>query len=316
MHPFENALSIPLEATEIGLRGFLPAPLAEFWLNPRRLRGSDFLMRWSQGVWSEERLVQAVAGTDRYFALPYGPSSTAPDDDVRAFELYFERLETAGLGQLKRPDLLILPKSDGEEIERTVLGLGGVQELPFTPEDQPGMQRLLEKAVVGVECENSLWVAKRMPDFGAQMKPQKRLGGRVGLKKNAILPTVIIKEEDRPVLRKWQEQTGVKIHVWQVFYDVSFGLSLGRAEQLIADGTIEPTAQVYYAPGGPTTRKLIYKFYYHYAYQVGEMQSEPELVADQVTDKNGHVLPYVRFQGGELRLSGEALTVLDEEAAK
>jgi|GEM_PF-4742413 hypothetical protein len=28
-------------------------------------------------------------------------------DDVRAFELYFERLELAGLGNIKRPDLLI-----------------------------------------------------------------------------------------------------------------------------------------------------------------------------------------------------------------
>lgn len=69
-------------------------------------------MRWSQGVWSEERLVQAVNQTKQYFALPYGPSGTAPDDDVRAFELYFERLEQAGLNDLKRPDLLIFRSAD------------------------------------------------------------------------------------------------------------------------------------------------------------------------------------------------------------
>lgn len=43
------------------------------------------------GVWSEERLIQAVNETGQFFAIPYGPSSTAPEDDVREFELYFER---------------------------------------------------------------------------------------------------------------------------------------------------------------------------------------------------------------------------------
>ena len=38
----------------------------DFLINPRRLRGSDFLMRWSQGEWSEERLIQAVIETKDY----------------------------------------------------------------------------------------------------------------------------------------------------------------------------------------------------------------------------------------------------------
>lgn len=79
---FERTLSVAAEDLEIELRGQKDVAWADFWLNPRRLRGSDFLMRWSQGVWSEERLVQAINETGRYFALPYGPSGTAPDDDV------------------------------------------------------------------------------------------------------------------------------------------------------------------------------------------------------------------------------------------
>jgi len=81
-------------------------------------------MRWSQGVWSEDRIVQAVKATDEYFALPYGPSGTAPDDDVRAFELYFERLERAGLNDVKRPDLLIFDKRHSLEIDQIVHRLG------------------------------------------------------------------------------------------------------------------------------------------------------------------------------------------------
>ena len=107
---FEQTLSVTDEDLEILLREDYWVPWADFFLNPRRLRGSDFLMRWSQGVWSEERIVQAVNETRLYFALPYGPSGTAPDDDPKAFELYFERLEKAGLAGIKRPDLLIFPK--------------------------------------------------------------------------------------------------------------------------------------------------------------------------------------------------------------
>ncbi|MDQ3804372.1 MAG: hypothetical protein M3416_11140 [Acidobacteriota bacterium] len=140
-------------------------------------------MRWSQGVWSEERLIQAVNESRRYFALPYGPSGTAPDDDPRAFELYFERLERAGLGGVKRPDLLIFAQAYRKRINGIVRGVGGVRELPFTPEDHDAMRELLNLAVIAVECENSLWRAKHMPAYGAALTPQRRLEGRPGLKK-------------------------------------------------------------------------------------------------------------------------------------
>ncbi len=269
-------------------------------------------MRWSQGVWSEERLVQAVNDTQGYYALPYGPSGAAPDNDPRAFELYFERLENAGLGKVKRPDLLVFNKTDKEQIDEVVRRLGGVSELPFTREDDPQMQELLTKALIAIEGENSLWRAKKMPFYGATLTPQKRLGGRLGLKKTGVvLPTVIIKEEDRIPLKSWQAQTGVKIHVWHVFFDLAFGLSLDSADDLIDTGLIEPTVQTFQAPAGATAKKIIYKFYYHYAYPLGESKEEPHLVPAHIEDKNGHILPFVKFEGGSLSLSQEALDVLD-----
>lgn len=97
MHPFEIVLEISEEEIDLHLLGCENISWLDFYLNPRRLRGSDFLMRWSQGVWSEKRLIYAINKTNKYFATAYGPSSTAPTDDVRAFELYFEQLEEAGL---------------------------------------------------------------------------------------------------------------------------------------------------------------------------------------------------------------------------
>ena len=161
---FEAALSVLAEEIEFLLSGTGLVPWAEYVLNPRRLRGSDFLMRWSQGQWSEERVVQAVNDTGRYFALPYGPSGTAPEADVREFELYFERLERAGLGKMKRPDLLIVRAADRTRVDRLVKDLGGLKELPFTREDDPRIAELIARAVVATECENSLWRAKQMPN--------------------------------------------------------------------------------------------------------------------------------------------------------
>lgn len=311
MHLFETALSVPVEDIEIELRGHAPVQWSEFMLNPRRLRGSDFLMRWSQGVWSEERLTQAVNSTGSYFALPYGPSGTAPDDDPRAFELYFERLELAGLGRIKRPDLLIFRKEEQALVNELVNSLGGVEELPFTLEEDKRMKEILEKALFAVECENSLWRAKRMPAYGAGLTPQRRLAGRPGLKKTAVLPTIIMKEEDRTPLLSWQEQSGVKIHIWHVFYDLAFGMSLDRAEELIGDGLIEPTVQTFQAPGGATQKKVIYKFYYHYAYPLGEAGEEPSGIATYYEDENGLILPYIKFKGGHLELTRNALRDLN-----
>lgn len=310
-HAFERVLSISTEDVRLTLRAMGKVPWADFLLNPRRLRGSDFLMRWSQGVWSEERLTQAVNETGKYFALPYGPSGIAPTDDVRAFELYFERLEKAGLGKLKRPDLLIYRLQDKTTVDAAVNELNGLSELPFTAEDDARMQKLLRPAVIAVECENSLWRAKRMPDYATSLTPQKRLGGRPGLKKAAVLPTIIIKEEDRVPLREWQTQRNIPIHVWHAFFDEAYGISFADAEELFSRGDIQPTEQVFQAPGGVTTKKVIYKIYYRHAYPLAMTVEEPDLVADSIEDKNGHILPYVRFIGGKSKLAAAALSVLD-----
>jgi hypothetical protein len=314
MHLFEKVLSVSAEDIQFELRGHTPVEWLNFLLNPRRLRGSDFLMRWSQGVWSEERIIQAVNSTGEFFAIPYGPSGTAPDDDVRAFELYFERLEAAGLGENKRPDLLIFKNSSQKTVDDLVCSLGGVSELPFTPEDSNEIQELLARAILAVECENSLWKGKLMPDYGIDLKPQKRMGGKPGLKKNAVVPTLILKEEDRKPLQIWQDTHRIPIHIWHVFYDMAFGISLDKAQELIEQGFILPTEQVFQAPGGATTRKVIYKIYYHYAYPLCDATQEPELKAKYIEDKNGHILPYVHFEGGRMDLREEALEVLREIA--
>lgn len=311
-HPFELRLAVNPADIALTFGAFPAEAWLDFWLNPRRLRGSDFLMRWSQGQWSEARLIEAVNASKKFFALPYGPSSVAPSGDVRAFELYFERLEAAGLGRVKKPDLLVFNNAERERVEDVLIKLGGVGELPFTPEDNTELRKLLDEVLLAVECENSLWRAEKMPAFGIPLSPQRRMGGKLGMKKAAVLPTVIIKEEDRTPLRTWQLTNKIPIHIWHVFFDRAYGLQFDEAERLVAEGLTEPTTQVFQAPSGATTRKVIYKHYYHHAYELAVSQTEPQLIPTFVEDKNGHILPYVKFSGGSLNLSSKVVGMLEK----
>jgi hypothetical protein len=310
MSLFEEYLAISKEEIAFWFKPINEIWWSDFWLNPRRLRGSDFLMRWSQGVWSEKRLLEVINRTEEFFAIPYGPSGVAPTDDVRTFELYFERLEAAGLGKLKRPDLLFFERKEKDFVDNFLQKIGGTDELPFISEDN--LQSLIQKAKIAIECENSLWVAEKMPAYNSELKPQKRLGDKLGLAKTAVLPTVIIKEEDRQPLLAWQTENKIPIHIWHVFFDRAYGLALDEAERLLREGLILPTEQTFQSPNGATTKKAIYKFYYHYAYLLGVSVEPPCLIPEFIEDKNGHILPFVRFEGGKLELSEMAFEILQK----
>ena len=64
------------------------------------------------------------------------------------------------------------------------------------------------------------------------------------------------------------------------------------------------------------TEKVICKACYQYAYPLGRAKEEPRLVPAPIEDKNGHILPYVRFEGGSLTLNDEALQVLDRASSR
>jgi hypothetical protein len=306
--------------------------LCEFYLNPRYLRGSDFLMRFSQGRWAEDIVVRTINTTDDWSAVPYGPSSVAPSDP-HEMELYFERLDKAGAVG-KQPDLLILSKDDYEAIHPRLDEIG-LANLPFTPEGD--LDFLRSRAVIAVEVENSLWVAREMPDydkgieltelitrkrrfrkpesiarwenwtesvrrFCAQSEARRHLKGFL---ETAKVPTVIIKDEDLEPLTEWETKFDIPIFVFHLFYDEAHYISLHEACELINAGVILPTEQTFYAPSGPTTHKRIYKIWYTLAHPLGTLIRAPELSARFIQDKNGHILPYVHFSGGQMALSAE-----------
>ncbi len=72
------------------------------------------------------------------------------------------------MGQIKRPDLLILKKSFKNEIKQIVNDFGGIKELPFVGEEN--LSELIKNSIIAVEYENSLWVAEKMSDYNKKLK--------------------------------------------------------------------------------------------------------------------------------------------------
>lgn len=54
-------------------------------------------------------------------------SGTAPSDDVRGYELYFDKLYAAGLGKIKRPDLLIFKIEEKDFVDNFLNSLPNIQ---------------------------------------------------------------------------------------------------------------------------------------------------------------------------------------------
>jgi hypothetical protein len=192
---FDEYLQLPISELEWDYGPAKPFELMDihYLINPRRLRGSDFLMRWMQGRWSEDVVQRALNSTAEFGVIPYGPSTVAPDDP-NELELFFEKMDVITL-EGKRPDLLLFHKDDYEwAVQELSTRLNGVESVALTPSTQ--ISDIISKAIAALEVENSLWVTAKMPGFG---KPFKRFlrGKNMGrLKSAGPAPTIIVKQED------------------------------------------------------------------------------------------------------------------------
>ena len=90
------------------------------------------------------------------------------------------------------------------------------------------------------------------------------------------MPTMVSNGEDQDLGRRFHDPA-------------PFGIDPRRASHPISTGVSETTGQTCRTSGD-------------HAYGAGEVVEEPRLVADTITDRNGHILPFVRFEGGRLDL--------------
>lgn len=267
----------------------------------------DFDQKWAQGEWAEKRVAAAINRQRKLFALPFGPSGTAPEDRMER-RLYFEKLQGANRLNLKRPDILVFARSDQAEVEQLVKGAGGYLNLSFQSDEQDVIRAIVGLAKVAVECEASLWRAARMAGIRDRipLRPQRRLCERLGFAKSTKLPNIWIKKEDRDPLQQWQNAHDVPVHVWQFFFDRSYGISFDKAMAMVDAGYVSE----YHQPYGEGT-KPVYLFHPACTYRVADVTEEPTISATWQDKPSGQVVADLKFEGGNVALRREALSELN-----
>ena len=277
---------------------------------PPQFRGLDFLMRWMQGRWSEERIINAINDTEEYRAVPYGISRVYIGDSKETIKEYWEKyskIEKYG----KRPDIVVFKKTVYEEIKDQLS-----EDPTLMSEDE--WCPLIKRSLCAIEAENSLWRASKMPDKDLKL-PLPR-------KSNIIAPNIWVKEEDVERLLSWQRIYRKPIYVVQVFYDLAFAARLttilekvrkikeqeekSRTSEMKKLGLIISTQKYVDSRSGVAQSKEVYRLHPAAAILFGYLVEEPRLEPKVLETKTGKMLPYVHFSGGTLKLSDEFLAEL------
>lgn len=276
---------------------------------PPRFRGADFLMRFMQGRWAEDRIVESINNTTEYRAVPYGLSQVYVSDGEESIAEYWERFSTIEVHG-KRPDVVVFQRSVYEEVIDQIS-----DEPTLMPEAE--WRTLIPRCVCTIEAENSLWRAEKMPDKD-QSLPLRR--------KDFIAPTIWVKEEDAPRLLEWQNVYEKPIYVVQVFFDQAYCARLQTIMHLVEQisslqdarskneamkrlGLIIAAQRYTDSRTGIGQDKLSYRLHPAASIKFGTLAEEPILEPKVIESEKGKLMPYVHFSGGRMELTTE---ILDE----
>lgn len=289
---------------EVAPEPHLPLAETDYLVNPRRLRGSDFLMRWAQGRWAEDIVIRTLNRTSEFGAIPYGPSTVAPEDPAE-LELFFDKM-TAIAQEGKRPDVLVFDKPTFVWAERTIQQrLGDISKFAEALSNE--FRDVITRATLGLEIENSLWVTEKMPGFGKPFTRYTRGKNKGRLKPAGIVPMIIVKHEDIARLRQWQSAFGVPLYIVHIFYDRGYFVKFDRVLDWLDSGELGMQEQKFTNPDGTaSTPKQIVKVPYILCKDFGVV-TQQTLVPRTFIDKNGKVMTYATFSGGEIGLAREVL---------
>ena len=269
--------------------------------NPRP-RGIDFLINWSMGSWSEDRVLEAVNSTKKYVAVRYGVSRTGPFT-FDEFARYYERLKRTYLHG-KRPDLIIFSNNDYSQLlqERKQI----IENLMDTPDVEA--DSVVRRALFGIEVEVSRWHVGRMLEY------QRKHGS----KSTSILgPTFTIKDEDIQPLVQWVKYFNKEILVVQTFYDRAYVIPFSKALTLIWKINKGHRIQDVKRKKDSQTKKVTYFIScLRYGILFGEFDPMPSIEGKILIDDKGKIWPMVNFINGKLKITDKSKELFDEIAKK
>lgn len=185
--------------------------------------------------------------------------------------------------------------------------LGSVEKVAETSSSL--VEDVISKATAAIEVENSLWVTAKMPGFGKPFSRYKRGKNKGRLKPAGIVPTIIVKQEDIPRLQQWEAHFGIPLYVVHIFYDRGYFVKFNDVLDMLESGELGMEVQRYTNPDGTAAaQKSIVKVPYILCKEFGTVSGQT-LLPKTFVDKNGKVMTYVTFSGGDIQLSPDVFEV-------
>ena len=265
-----------------------------------RPRGVDFLINWSMGSWSEDRVLEAINSLEDYVAFRYGVSR-AGSFTWEEFAKYYERLKRMYLHG-KRPDLLVFSRETYAQLSQKELQLLSSLMDASDAEADP----VVEKALFGIEVEVSRWHVGIMIEYQQKRRTTSILG-----------PTFTIKEEDIKPLVRWVKDFKKEVVVIQTFYDRAYAITFSCALKLIYAVNSGQKLIGVMKKRDPKTKKMTYFVScLKYGKLFGHFDPMPSVEGRVLVDDRGQIWPMISFVDGKLKITDDARKLLDEVATK
>ena len=172
-----------------------------------------FLSTIAQGMWAENKLIEAINSTPYFVAIKYGQSRYNHEliSNKWAWQRYVKKVYLQMSKYGKRPDILIFRKDDvPPDLPRDI-----------SEKEEEEIKEIVFKSIAGIECRSSSYY------YDEYVRARGREGKEL---------SITVKEEDLERLAKWRKTyCGSKpLFYLQLFFDKGFFISFDKILEIIA----------------------------------------------------------------------------------
>jgi len=261
---------------------------------------ADFNQKLINGKWAENSMRIALNNTKKFFAIGYGPSEVREDLPIEQQKLRKELIKESSNG-LRRPDLLVFHKKHENKVIKIIESLPKDWDIT----DEMFLIPLLKLAIWAAEIKFSQYIVEMMKDWGTSLREQPRLKKfnlGLGLPKDAKIPHIFLKKQDKDGLLAWQNEHNIPVHVWQVFLDHCFGVSLKSFCDFSDKNILRQTTQ-----NGLSDSFQTYDCPYYLGYKQATMKEKPIIESEIITQRTGRVETALIVKDGRFKVNEVAI---------
>lgn len=247
-----------------------------------------FLSTIAQGMWAEQKLMEAINAHPALRAIKYGQSRYNHEliSSKEAWKRYVKKVYSQMSKFGKRPDILVFKKEDVPP------------DLPqdISEKNEEEIKDIVFKSIAGIECRSSSYYYDEY--VKARGEENKEL-------------SITVKEEDIERLIKWRKTyCGSKpLFYLQLFFDKGFFISFDKILKIIDQAKTKKLKHYRFQVDGKT-KKATHFIGISYA-EVGLIAVEhPKIVAKPIKAWDGKVYAIRTPEGGKFKLTEEFINKL------